>query len=624
MLQNIRDNSQGWIAKTIIGVIVALMALTGFDAIVSSTGNGRNAADVNGEKITLDALNRAVEMQRSAYIQQFGKDFDPSLLDDKMLRESALESLIERDVLLQGAKGVGMALSQKSVDQLILQMPLFQENGQFSSARYDALLRQQGYTRMDFRNRFEQDVLISQLQAGIMGTSFLTNSEVDAFIRLEKQTRDFAALTLHADSKSVTLSDDDLKAYYNEHASQFMSPEQVVLEYVELKKSAFFKDSEVTDEQLQEAYQKEIAGLTEQRKAAHILLEVNDKMTDEQAKAKLEELRARLEKGEDFATLAKEFSQDPGSAANGGDLGFAGQGVYDPAFEKSLYALSKGEISEPVHSEFGWHLIKLLDVQKADVPSFASLKEKLVHDLKAPLVEQRFVEATKALEGAAYEASDLAQPAQEQGLQVKTTPAFGREGGSEGVVANRQVIQAAFSEDLLEGGANSGAIELDPDTVVVVRVKEHRKSEQMPLEQVASNIRETLSLQRANEAVKTKGAELLANLRDGKLAADKAIEGQGWNVTEAATRGQEGVDPQVLQALFRMPKPEDGKSTFAGVSLRNGDYVLLRLSGVGQPEAAISDQERAMYRRSLASRQGQEDFAAYRAELKAKADIERY
>ncbi|WP_454255203.1 SurA N-terminal domain-containing protein [Pseudomonas sp. Marseille-Q8238] len=624
MLQNIRDNSQGWIAKTIIGVIVALMAFTGFDAIVNSTSNSRNAADVNGEKITLDTLNRAVEMQRRQFIQQFGKDFDASQLDEKMLRDSALNSLIERNLLLQGAEDAGLAFSQAALDQIILQMPVFQQDGQFNAAVFDMVIRQQGYGRMEFRERLQQDVLISQLQAGLVGSSFLTDAEVDAFVGLEKQTRDFATLTLHADTKAVKLTDEDVKAYYDEHTDRFMTPEQVVLEYVELKKDAFFDRVEVKDDELQALYQKEIAGLSEQRHAAHILLEVNDKLSDDEAKAQLEEVKKRLDSGEDFAKLAKEVSQDPGSAASGGDLGYAGQGVYDPAFEQALYALKDGEVSAPVRSEFGWHLIKLLGVQAADVPSFDSMKEKLVRELKAPRVEQRFVEATKELEDAAFEASDLAQPAQEQGLTVKVTPAFGREGGSEGITANRQVVQTAFSNEVLESASNSGAIELDPDTVVVIRVKEHKKPELMPFEQVVAGIRETLTLQQANAAVKAKGAELLSSLREGKTPVEQAQE-RDWKVVEAANRSQEGVEPVVLQALFRMPKPSaDGKPTFSGVSLNNGDYVLLRLNGVSQQNATLSEEERNMYRRFLASRVGQQDFNAFRAELKDKAKIERF
>ncbi|MDH1053240.1 SurA N-terminal domain-containing protein [Aquipseudomonas alcaligenes] len=617
MLQNIRDNSQGWIAKTIIGVIVVLMALTGFDAIIQSTSNSQNAADVNGEKITQSSLNAAVDMQRRQLIQQFGKDFDASLLDDKLLRQASLDSLVDRTLLLQGAKEAGMGFSDASLDQLILQTPAFQVDGKFNAARFDQILQQQGMGRMEFRERLKQDVLVSQLQASLAASNFVTDAELENFVRLDKQTRDFASQTIHIDTKSVDIGDDELKAYYDEHKDQYMSPEQVVVEYVELRKESFFAQAEASDEELQALYQKEIANLAEQRRAAHILLEVNDKLSDEQAKAKLAEVAERLKQGEDFAKLAEEVSQDPGSASNGGDLGFAGPGVYDPEFEKSLYALKKDEVSAPVRSSFGWHLIKLLDVQAPEVPSFDSLKAKLEREVKAQQVEQRFVEAAKELEEASFEASDLAQPAQELGLQVQTSGAFGREGG-EGVAANRQVVQAAFSPEVLEDGANSGAIELDPDTTLVLRVKEHKKPTLLPLEEVSAGIRDTLSRQKASEAAKAEGEALLAQLRDG------GASGKDWKVVEAATRSQEGVEPEVLQALFRMAKPEDGKSSFAGVMLNNGDYVVLRLDGVGQAKAELNAEEKTSYRRFLASRAGQQDFAAYREQLKEKADIERF
>lgn len=617
MLQNIRDNSQGWIAKTIIGVIVVLMALTGFDAIIQSTSNSQNAADVNGEKITQSSLNAAVDMQRRQLIQQFGKDFDASLLDDKLLRQASLDSLIDRTLLLQGAKEAGMGFSDASLDQLILQTPAFQVDGKFNAARFDQILQQQGMGRMEFRERLKQDVLVSQLQASLAASNFVTDAELENFVRLDKQTRDFASQTIHIDTKSVDISDDELKAYYDEHKDQYMSPEQVVVEYVELRKESFFAQAEASDEELQALYQKEIANLAEQRRAAHILLEVNDKLSDEQAKAKLAEVAERLKQGEDFAKLAEEVSQDPGSASNGGDLGFAGPGVYDPEFEKSLYALKKDEVSAPVRSSFGWHLIKLLDVQAPEVPSFDSLKAKLEREVKAQQVEQRFVEAAKELEEASFEASDLAQPAQELGLQVQTSGAFGREGG-EGVAANRQVVQAAFSPEVLEDGANSGAIELDPDTTLVLRVKEHKKPTLLPLEEVSAGIRDSLSRKKASEAAKAEGEALLAQLRDG------GASGKDWKVVEAATRSQEGVEPEVLQALFRMAKPEDGKSSFAGLTLNNGDYVVLRLDGVGQAKAELSAEEKTSYRRFLASRAGQQDFAAYREQLKESADIERF
>ncbi|MBL0798440.1 MULTISPECIES: SurA N-terminal domain-containing protein [unclassified Pseudomonas] len=623
MLQNIRDNSQGWIAKTIIGVIVALMALTGFDAIFQATTHKNEAAKVNGEEISQNELSQAVDMQRRQLMQQLGKDFDASLLDEKMLRESALKGLIDRKLLLQGAEQSKFAFSEAALDQVILQTPEFQVDGKFSSDRFDQVIRQLGYSRMQFRQMLAQEMLIGQLRAGVAGSGFVTDAQVLAFARLEKQTRDFATLNIKADPSAVKLTDDEVKAYYDEHAKEFMTPDQVVIDYLELKKSSFFDQVAVKDEDLQAAYQKEIANLSEQRRAAHILIEVNDKTTEAQAKAKIEEVQARLAKGEKFEALAKEFSQDPGSANNGGDLGYAGPGVYDPAFEKALYSLNKDQVSEPVRTDFGFHLIKLLGVEAPEVPTLASLKDKLTRELKTQQVEQRFVEATKQLEDSSFEASDLAQPAQDLKLTVHTSKPFGREGG-EGVAANRAVVTAAFSTEVLEEGANSTAIELDPETVIVLRAKEHLKPAQLPLESVAAAIRTQLTKEHASAAAKTHAEQLIASLRDGKTPLDKAVDGQSWKVTEAANRAQEGVDPAVLQALFRMPKPAaKDKPTFTSVTLADGSLTVVRLNGVNEA-AAPTDEEKAQYRRFLASRVGQQDFAAYRKQLEAEADIKRF
>ena len=623
MLQNIRDNSQGWIAKTIIGIIVVLMAFTGVEAIFQATTNSQNAATVNGEDISQNELSQAVDMQRRQLMQQLGKDFDASLLDEKMLRESALKGLIDRKLLLQGADEANFAFSEGALDQVILLTPEFQVDGKFSSERFDQVIRQLGYSRMQFRQMLAQEMLIGQLRAGVAGSGFVTDAEVLAFARLEKQTRDFATLNVKADPAAVKVTDDEVKAYYDEHAKEFMTPDQVVIDYLELKKASFFDQVTVKDEDLQAAYQKEIANLSEQRRAAHILIEVNDKTTEAQAKAKIEEVQARLAKGEKFEALAKEFSQDPGSANNGGDLGYAGPGVYDPAFEKSLYSLAKDQVSEPVRTDFGFHLIKLLGVEAPEVPSLASLKDKLTRDLKAAQVEQRFVEATKQLEDSAFEASDLAQPAADLKLTVHTSKPFGREGG-EGVTANRAVVTAAFSTEVLDESANSTAIELDPDTVIVLRAKEHLKPAQLPLESVSAAIRAQLTKEHASAAAKTKAEKLIADLRDGKAPLDKAVDGQDWKTTEAATRGHEGVEPAVLQALFRMPKPAaKDKPTFTSVTLPDGSLMIVRLNGVNEA-AAPTDEEKVQYRRFLASREGQQDFAAYRKQLESQADIKKF
>lgn len=618
MLQNIRDNSQGWIAKTIIGVIVVLLALTGFDAIFNAASNSQNAAEVNGEEISRYDLDQAMNMQRRQLAQQLGRDFDPSLLDDRLLRDAALGSLIERMLLLQGAKNADFAFSREALDQLILQTPEFQVEGAFNAARFDQVLQQMGYSRVQFRQLLEQEMLIGQLRAGISGTGFVTDQQVESFARLETQTRDFATLTVPAQRETIDVSDEQIKEYYDANAERFRTPEQVIVEYVELKKESFFDQVEVSDEELQDLYQKQIANLAEQRRAAHILIETGAELSDDEAKAKIDEIAARLKAGEEFAAVAKEVSQDPGSANEGGDLGFAGPGVYDPAFEDALYALNEGQVSAPVKSEFGWHIIKLLGVQSPEVPPLENMRPELVRELKAQQVEQRFVEASKQLEDAAFEAADLSQPAQDLGLMVQATEAFGRDGG-DGIAANRQVIQAAFSEEVLVDGANSSVIELDPDTSIALRVKEHLQPAAIPLADVRDDIVQQLQQSLAAERARSEGERLLADLRNGQQS-----DGQ-WQAIEAATRSQEGVAPALLQEVFRMPHPADqDKPSYAGVALGNGDYVVVRLNGVNEPETALTDEGKLNYRRFLASRMGQQDFAAFRQKLQAEAEIERF
>lgn len=622
MLQNIRDNSTGWISKSIIGLIVVLFAFTGFDAILGSTSNSNNAAKVNGEEITLDALAEAKNLQRRQLLQQFGKDFDASLIDDALLSEAALKGLISRKLLVQAADQSGFAFSSALIDQFILLAPEFQVDGKFNADRFDQVIRQMGYTRLQFRQMIEQEMRTGQLRAGIAATAFVTEQEAQAFADLERQTRDFAMLTIKPELDKVAVTEDEVKAYYDENSSEFLTQEQVIVEYVELEKSAFFDQVAVDDAALQELYQAEIANLVEQRHAAHILFEVTADVTDEQAKAAAQSAIERINAGEEFAAVAKEVSDDIGSAEQGGDLGFAAQGVYDPAFEDALYALENGQISAPVRTDYGWHVIKLLGVQAADVPSFASLKDKLTQDLKSQQVEQRFVEAVRELESAAYESADLQQPASELGLEIKVSEPFGRE-GLDDLFANRQVLQAAFSTEVLEEGANSTAIELDPETTVVLRVKEHKRPEQIAFAEVSTQIREQLLVKRAIEQAQNQGQALLSSLQEGKTSTAQAQQ-DAWQVVEAATRDQESVDPEVLQALFKMPKPEANAAEFAGLNLSNGDYVIIRLTGVNAAADSLTASELKQYREILASRAGQVDFSAFLQQLELDAKIQRF
>ncbi len=618
MLQNIRDRSTGWISKAIIGLIAVLLSFTGFEAIIRSASNSNNAAKVNGEEITLPELAQAKNLQNRRLTQQFGQDFDTSLFDDKLLTEMALKNLISRKLLLQGAQGSGFAASQASIDAFLLNAPEFQENGQFSAARYDQMLAQMGYGRLQFRQMLEQDMLLEQLQLGITASAFVTDKDVKAFAQLESQTRDFATLELQPDFGQISVTDEEVADFYQANLLSFMTPEKVAIEYVELSKNQLADRVEVSDEELQESYQQAVANLSEQRRAAHILFEVSAEQDELQALEKAKEAAQRLAQGESFAVLAKELSADIGSAEQGGDLGFAGLGIYESPFEEALFALSTDEVSEPVRTEYGWHLIKLTGVQAADALTFAEMKEGLLRDLRMDKVEQLFVELVQDLENLAYEAADLQQPAQELGLEIKHSSAFTREGG-EGILANRSVIEAAFSPLVLEEGANSLLLELDDETIIVLRAKEHFKPEQIELAEVAASIKDVLTMQKAKEYTQEQGEALLADLR-----ATKESVQQDWTSFEAVSRMHEDVEPQILQEVFRMPKPDKDTATYAGFSMQDGRYVIVRLTGVNTPDNALTAEELKSYKEVLASRQGQADFAAMTQQLEQEAKIERF
>src|SRR5690554_1455087 len=300
MLQNIRDRSTSWISKVIIGLIVVLLSFTGFEAILSSTSNSNNAAKVNGEEITLGALAEAKSQQHRQLAQQFGQDFDSNLIDDSLLTEAALQGLITQKLLVQAADQAGFSFPDAAVDQFILLAPEFQVDGQFNADRFDQVIRQMGYTRLQFRQMIEQEMRTGQLRAGIAGSAFVTEQEAQAFARLERQTRDFAMLTLEPELDQITVTDAEVETYYNDNGAEFMTPEQVIVEYIELDKASFFDLVEVDDYELQDLYQAEIANLAEQRRAAHILIEVNDAVSDEQAREQAEHVVQRLQADEEF------------------------------------------------------------------------------------------------------------------------------------------------------------------------------------------------------------------------------------------------------------------------------------------------------------------------------------
>ena len=401
MLQNIRDNSQGTIAKIIVGFIIVTFALFGIESIVA-LGNSESApAAVNGTDIEEVEILRLVEMQKNRFRQQFGDNYDESLFNDSFLRQSALEQLIEQKVAVTQARKLGGYVSTRSIDSAILAAPEFQQDGEFSSDRFKMVLRRSALTPLAYRAVLEEQALVTQVQLGTGLTDTALPYEVKRQQALKTEQRDYEYVIFNtADlKKDIQLSAEDIQAFYDANKQRYKTEEKVSVDYVVLNKSDLKSDIHVDDDEIDQGYQDYLdqLGETEERKASHILVEINDERNDDAASALAQQLSAQAISGGDFSALAKKHSDDIGSKNVGGDLGFNTRGGFVIEFDDALFAMTEGQVSEPVKTEFGYHVIKLEAIRKPDVMSKEDKQVDIIAEIKASQLAELFAEKTEAL-----------------------------------------------------------------------------------------------------------------------------------------------------------------------------------------------------------------------------------
>ncbi|QUX95450.1 peptidylprolyl isomerase [Marinomonas sp. CT5] len=607
MLQDIRDKSQGIVVKIIVGFIVVTFALFGVDALVTSFNSSDTVAEVDGVDITRTQMLQGAETQRRQLISMMGGQINPGLLEDNVLQRRALDELIQRVVLANEAKKLELGVSDAQVDAYLLQAEQFQTDGQFDQNKYLNFIRSLGYTPLAFKQRIKQDVLIQQPRNAIAGSEFVLPYQVNSVAELQSQERtyDYVSFSLAKESEQTSVSDAELKAYYKEHAEDFKTPEQVKLNYVVISSSDFNNKVKVTDAELQDAYQASISALAkEERSASHILIDTSDR-SDEQAQKRLDEVKAKLKSGEKFADLAKQYSDDIGSNNDGGKLGFIQKGIMGDAFDDALFSMKKGEVKS-IKDQYGYHLIKLDDISKPDVPSFASEKEALEQKLMEDKARDALLTAHEDITDLAYASDKLDAIAKEYGVDVLQSSYFGRDGGSDEVTSNPAVIAAAFGPTVLEDGQNSNLIELGDDKVVVVHLNDHKpealQSYEETKEQVASIVVQ-------EKAVKS--------LREKAEAAENASS-TVWTSVKDAKRGQD----EITSLAFSLPHPE-GKPVVEVKGLSNGDLVLIRLNKVDSGNAEVPENQKLAYERYLNQTQATLSTRAQQDLLKNNAKIEK-
>ena len=630
MLQKLRDQTQSLGFKIIVAVLVFALAFFGFGAFNIFAPGDPTVASVNGEDITQGALLAEADRQRRRLMAELGDDPAPDSIDPLALQTQALEGLITRSLIDQMVEDLDLAASSAEVDAAVLADPGFQIDGKFNQEFYRRALSAMGYTPAGYLADLASRISANQLRLALVDTALAADWESALFVRLLDQRRDLAWLpfTVARFSEDVTVDAADIELHYAEHEAEMMTDEKVDVAYVELSWEQLLDDPsiDIGEADLQREYEadKAAAADREQRRSSHILLRTGEERSDEEAMRLLEGFRERLLAGEPFAELAENHSEDPGSAAVGGDLGLVGRGIFDPAFEEALWQLQEGEISPPVKSAFGYHLIRLEGVEVEEFPDFAEKRQEIEQRLREQAARDLFADRVRELDNLAFEQNEsLAGIEEALGLERQVVEGVTRSSG--GVFASDELREAVFAPDVLEDGNNTAAIEQGGDRAVVARVLSHQPRQLRPLADVRPEIEALLVRQSARQALAEAHESALARVEAGESTAAVADDyGLSWQTVESARRADERVPAAVLEAAFAMPRPpEDGKSVgFASLN-EEGEAVVTVTRVVEGDAAALADAELDGLRQLLLARGQRLDFEALYQSYLADADISR-
>ena len=631
MLLAIRERAQGWFAWLIVGFITIPFALWGIQSYLGVSSDPV-AVSVDGSEITQRQLEQEVRQFRDRLRNQLGKAYRPELFDDKMLRQQVMEQMINDRVLSETADDWNLRISDEFVRQYIQSIPYFQSNGHFNVQAYNTAVRNQGMSQRGFEESVRQDLVMQQLRSGIAGTAIATDFELNESIRLRDQERELSYLLISGEKLTGDFQpgDEDLKNYYESHAQTYMVPERVKVEYILLSPDVVGAAVDVSDEKLRAYYDqhKDEFQAPEERRVRHILVQVAegaDEAAVAAAKAKIEDIAKRLASGESFESLAREFSDDPGSKEQGGDVGWISPGLMAKAFEEEAYKLEAGKVSKPVRTPFGFHLLEVTDIKSGGEGSFDALHDKIETAYRRNQAEQMLFDKAEKLADLSYETPDSLAPAADAlQLEPQQSDWFDRKGGK-GVLASPKVVAAAFSEDVLQENNNSELIELEDDQVLVLRVVEHEAQHPQSFDDVKEDIIAALKREKASELAKARGEEVLQMLQAGNVTLEKLAEEQGWKLEQSVDikRNSTTLPPVIRDKAFGLKRPEADTPSVGGVALDNGDYALLAVEKVtdGDP-SKLDEAARKAAQEQLAKMKGDAQFNLMGRYLREHADIE--
>jgi peptidyl-prolyl cis-trans isomerase D len=625
MLQTIRDKITGGFAAVFLGAIGVVFVFWGIDF---QSQADTFAAEVNGEVIQMDTVRRAWQQQQQMLLQ-FMRDVPEDLI--KSQQRSLMDGYVRKKLLTQRARELGYSVTDAELLRKLGEEPAFQDNGKFSVARYKQILQQNNLLESQYEADVKNDLLAEQIQNTVLETSFIAPYELERRFALEKQQRelDYVLVAASSFNDQVEVTDQLVQKYYAGHKSEFEIPETVDLEYLELTRAAAQANVNVTEAALKEYYEqvKDRFTSSERRRGRQILLTLEEGADEAAVKKQAEALLAKAKApGADFAKLAKENSTDPGTAETGGEVDWQTRDGSVPEFSEAFFSMTQDEIRGPVKTQFGFHIIKLEAVDAGAIRSFEDVRAELEPEFRRERSDAAFYEETQQMADKAFKAlTELSSVAQELKLEVRKVTGVTRQ--SAGALGNEPaILEAAFTEDVLERGQNSQLVAIGEDRALVLRVAARTPASVKPLAEVRAGIEGKVRSEQARAAAAKRGAEVLAKLKQGAGWSGIAAE---FNLSPAGkrwvTRDDAIAPPKVLKAAFEAPvQVSEASPSYGSTSTDDGSFAVFGVSQTkpGDPSTE-SEQQRAARRDEVSRSLGNFEFGAYYSEAKANAKIRR-
>ena len=623
-----RDGAQGLGAKIIVGIICFVLVVFGFGAFNFLAENEPRAASVNDDEITVRELEIETQRQKRNLQSRMGDEVDPELIDNLVSQQTVLDSLINRTLLRQTAEDLSLVGLAESFRKELIDNPNFQVDGVFNQSIYRSTLQNLGYSPQSFQSAMETDAQLSQLVEVYQDTSFTTGRELRDAASMLNQTRDVAYMIIDTAmfEDRVGVSETEIADFYEMHTDQFVTEESFDLAYVEFSDHDRRNEIDISVEDVRSAYEsaKAASESNDRRRASHILLEVNENRSLVVALEEMSNIRSRVIGGEDFSTLAKELSEDPGSGSAGGDLGVAGRGAFVSDFEDVLWSLATGDVSLPFQTEFGVHLVKLVEIEAVEFPSFddeqSAMRETLLTERAGRLFEERLA----AVDKLAFEETDSLQPiADTHALEIKTVEGLTRSEGV-GVFASTKVRQRVLEIDVIDNGFNSRPILIEDTHAVVVRLVDRTASKQRSLNEVREQIIAQLKQDKVDEQVLTMVRDTVVRLENEESASDVAARvGATWVRSDDATRAVDNVPTPILQQAFELAVPGERSRSVGETQLEDGKRAIVLVTNANLGDfGATTEFERLQLTDQLTDFFGQRDFEGLIQTLRSDASIE--